>query len=101
MWKGGRKLKKMRNGGNYVLILSLFHPLRDSMGYVREHRLVVESKIGRYLTRIENIHHINEIGDDNRPENLIAFVNNSAHKRFHNNPHNVKPKEIIFDGRLL
>lgn len=25
----------------------------------------------------------------------------SAHQRFHKNPNNVKPKEIIFDGKKL
>lgn len=100
-WKNGTKLKKMRNGGTYILILSPTHPFCDSQGYVREHRLVVESRIGRYLTRTENVHHINEIGNDNRPENLIAFINNSAHKRFHSNPLSVNPEEIVFDGRLL
>jgi len=31
----------------------------------------------------------------------MAFINKSAHIRFHGNPNNVKPEEIIFDGRLL
>ncbi len=62
------QLKMVRNG--YVLIYQPDHPLADQKGYVLEHRLVVEKRIGRYLLRSEPVHHINGIRDDNRDENL-------------------------------
>lgn len=31
----------------------------------------------------------------------MCFSSNSAHKRWHKDPKNVKPEEIIFDGRKL
>ena len=54
----------------YILIYKPEHPQADNKGYVREHRLVVEARIGRYLSRGEPVHHINGIRDDNRDVNL-------------------------------
>ena len=96
-FKSGRK--KTTNG--YVLIYKPEHPFRDNKNYVLEHRFIVEQQIGRYLLSEEECHHSNKIKDDNRPKNLMAFINHSAHLRFHNNPNNVKLEEIIFDGRKL
>lgn len=74
-WKGGRLLRP--NG--YVIILNPEHPNADSGGYIREHRLVMEEKIGRVLTKKEIVHHINGEREDNRPENLELFSNQSEH----------------------
>ena len=94
-WQGG----EIRNSQGYVFINLLNHPFKDYKGYVRRSRLTMEKKLGRYLTKKEVVHHINEIKDDDRIENLMVFINNSAHMRFHHNPKNVKPSEIVFDGR--
>ena len=93
-WKGGTTMS-----GGYRLRYHPNHPYAKGAGYVYEHRLVVEKYIGRYLTPKEQVHHINGIKDNNRPENLMAFTSNSAHRRYHINQNLVKPQEIVFDGR--
>lgn len=94
-WKGG---KSMNNG--YIIILEPNHPFYVAGKYVYEHRLVVEKQIGRYLLPSEITHHLNGIKDDNLPENLMAFVNHSAHIRFEKGYH-IKSQDIIFDGRKI
>jgi len=96
-WKEG--IAKL--GSGYILIRSPLHPNRRKNNYVAEHRLVVESQIGRFLTPEEVVHHENKIKDDNRPENLMGFISKRVHRRWHGNPNSVKPKEIIFDGSQI
>lgn len=74
-WKGGRTVDK----DGYVLLHKPDHPDCNSNGYIREHRLVAESVLGRRLTKTEVVHHINDVRDDNRPENLTVFESNAIH----------------------
>jgi len=78
-WKGGRN--KHKDG--YIYILKPEHPLADKKGYIFEHRLIMEQMLRRYLKKEERVHHINNIHNDNRPENLMYFPNESEHQKFH------------------
>jgi len=78
-WNGGR----IKNDSGYILVYQPEHPFRSREKYVREHRLVMEKHLGRYLKPEEVVHHINFIRDDNRIENLMLFKNNREHGAFH------------------
>lgn len=75
-WKGGRYLV-----GRYWYVWSPDHPNCTKAGYVAEHRLVQEAKIGRLLLPSEVVHHIDGNPQNNAPENLQHFATNAAHLR--------------------
>lgn len=74
-WRGGRIVDQ----DGYVLLKRPDHPNCDRHGYVREHRLVMEAKLGRYLTKDEIVHHIDGDKAHNDPSNLAVFAANGAH----------------------
>jgi hypothetical protein len=79
LWKGG---KHIDNHG-YIHIWKPDHPQSDKHGYILEHRTVMERYLKRRLLKNEVVHHINKNVSDNRLNNLILFVNQSAHIKFH------------------
>ena len=96
-WKGGRVIRN----DDYVFVKTHVHPFRSKQNYILEHRLVVEKYLKRYLSKYEHVHHIDDNPSNNNVTNLMGFTSNSAHKRYHKDPKNVKAKEIIFDGRKI
>jgi HNH endonuclease len=50
------------------------HPRASRTGYVFEHILVIEQRLGRFLHEDESVHHLNGVRDDNREENLELWV---------------------------
>jgi len=79
-WNGGR----FKSSLGYILIKIPGHRGANAQGYVPEHRLVMEAKLGRGLNDDEVVHHINGIRDDNRPENLQLFPSEGEHQGLHN-----------------
>lgn len=78
-WNGGRRSDK----DGYIIVFCPDHPYRDGDNYVREHRLIMEQSLKRFLHPTEVIHHINGVKDDNRVENLMLFEDTASHRRFH------------------
>jgi len=82
----------------YILKLVRNHPYSHN-DFVYAHRLVVEKEIGRYLLPSEEVHHLGT-KTENYSHKLMAFINHSAHLKFEKGKE-LKPEEIIFDGRKL
>ncbi len=74
-YKTGRK----KNHNGYIVLLE-----EGTGEYKRfEHRVIMEKHLGRELKKEEVVHHINNIKDDNRIENLMLFENQKKHIKHH------------------
>lgn len=78
-WRGGKR----PDGHGYIWVWSPDHPYKDNRGYVREHRLVMEKKIGRYLLPEEIVHHMDHNKSNNDINNLMLYESKSAHVKHH------------------
>jgi uncharacterized protein (DUF1330 family) len=76
-WKGG-----IHYQFGYRMIKVPDHPY-VSNGYVREHRLIMERHLGRYLTPDELVHHIDGDKLNNQIDNLL-LTSMEQHRRIHN-----------------
>ena len=76
----GKSIGKVMAGGGYILLYVGNNHMRKGT-YALEHRLVMEKFLGRYLTKDEQVHHINGIKNDNRLENLTIVIRKKHYGR--------------------
>lgn len=76
-WKGGRT----KDGNGYWVIYMPKHPYA-CQGKIKEHRLVIERHLGRYLKPNEIIHHIDFDKINNKIENLY-LMSRGQHSKLH------------------
>jgi hypothetical protein len=88
-WKGGRRL----HSKGYIEIYFREHPRAQPNGYVLEHILVMEKKLGRSLADHELVHHKDENKTNNHPDNL-ELMPRADHTRHH---HPYKDRFIDLD----
>ena len=74
-WKGGKIIDK----SGYVLIKVYDHPFANNAGYVRQHRLVMEEHLKRFLLPTEIVHHKDGSKHNNDLDNLEVFSSNGEH----------------------
>jgi len=69
--------------GGHILEYCPDHPACNARGMVLQHRLVMECKLGRFLTGQEVVHHIDNDKTNNHEDNLLLFPNQKAHVLYH------------------
>jgi len=73
------------------------HPFANRDGKIRYSRWVMESMVGRILSRNELVHHINGDSKDNRKENL-ALCNKAWHQAYHRRGRDGKEANVLWYG---
>lgn len=67
----------------YPTVYAPDHPHADSAGKVRQHVFVASEVLGKALPEGAVVHHINDDGHDNRPDNLVICQDQAYHMLLH------------------
>lgn len=76
-------VRTQKRPDGYVQAYVPEHPASNKRGWLLHHRLILETALGRYLAGTEEVHHLNGVRDDNRPENLELVPGRLEHQRIH------------------
>jgi hypothetical protein len=98
-WKGGRIFER----GYKLVLVDKEHPYGIAKGggekYIREHRLIMEKHLGRYLKKNEVVHHIDGDRKNNELKNL-KLMTTSEHARDHILNYWKKRKELVSNAQF-
>lgn len=93
-WKKGILLGARKERvliSNYYYIMMPLHPRSNKKGYVPEHIILIENKIGRLLKEDETVHHIDHNSLNNDLCNLL-LMNKHEHLSYHAKDKHLKSK---------
>lgn len=86
IYNGKNKSNEKTFKQNGYIYLKLYdHPNRSKQNLVAEHRVIIERKIGRYLTNKEVVHHIDKNKSNNEIYNLYLCKDDLEHRQIENN----------------
>jgi transposase len=71
------------------------HPGANRHGYVLQHRLVAEAVLGRFLSRLEVVHHEDNDPSNNDPSNLWLFPSQREHLLHHKRSCPVNDRALV------
>lgn len=84
--------------GKYNAIKCPSHPNCWKNGYIYLHRIIAEIKIGRILNEDEIVHHKDENGHNNHPDNLEVIADQSIHAKIHKPQKPEAWNEVVCDN---
>lgn len=73
----------MKKRFDYKRVVAHGHPRADRDGHVKEHKVIAERAIGRYLPLGAEIHHVDENPLNNANSNLVICQDRAYHKLLH------------------